>query len=120
MTAVPRVSVVIPCYERPAELARALRSVLAQTVHDFEVVVGDDGSSADLGAVVASFNDDRLRIVRREENGGIGAARNIAIGVARAPWISFLDSDDMWMPRHLEAQLEAATALPERVAAVTT
>jgi glycosyltransferase involved in cell wall biosynthesis len=96
--------VIIPCFNRGDLLRRALRSVVAQSFTDFEVVVGDDGSTEDLEAVVGEFGDGRLRVVRREANGGIGAGRNVAVQAARAPLLSFLDSDDEWMPDLLEIQ----------------
>lgn len=103
-------SVVIPCFNRSDLLRRAIESVLRQTVQDFELIVGDDGSTEDLQAVAASFGDSRIRVARRDINGGIGAGRNVAVAQAVAPLLSFLDSDDVWLPHLLETQL--AVMLP--------
>lgn len=116
----PTISVLIPCYERPVELKRAIASVLAQTEQDFEVVVGDDGSTEDLRTVTESFGDDRVRIARRDVNGGISAGRNVAASIARGRYVSYLDSDDEFLPHHLATQLAAIESAPPPVSAVTT
>lgn len=102
-----KVSVVIPTHNRPERLANALRSVLAQTEKDFEVLVIDDGSSND-GAmrVVGACQDPRLIYLRLPVSQGAAAARNAGIARATAPYIAFLDDDDEWLPEKLEAQLE--------------
>jgi len=93
------ISAVIPAYERAALLPRALASVAAQTRPPAEVIVVDDGS-ADDSALVA----ERLgaRVIRHERNRGVSAARNTALSAAGNEWIAFLDTDDEWLPRHLE------------------
>lgn len=116
----PTISVLIPCYERPVELKRAISSVLTQTEQDFEVVVGDDGSTGDLRSVTESFGDNRVRVTRREVNGGISAGRNVAASIARGRYLSYLDSDDEFRPCHLATQLNAIESAPASVSAVTT
>jgi glycosyltransferase involved in cell wall biosynthesis len=93
------VSVVIPAYNRPEMTARAVHSALGQRPHPpAEVVVVDDCSSDDTGAVAAAAG---ARVIRHEVNRGEGAARNTAIQEAREPWVALLDSDDEWLPNHL-------------------
>lgn len=93
----PRISVVIPVYNRSWELHRALESLARQTARDFEVVVCDDGSTEDICAVLALFeNQIEVRYQRIENSGGPARPRNVAIGIARGEWIAFLDSDDWW------------------------
>lgn len=93
----PRISVVIPVYNRTWELRRALESLARQTVGDFEVVVCDDGSTEDIRAVLAPFETQiEVRYERIENSGGPARPRNVAIGIARGEWIAFLDSDDWW------------------------
>jgi glycosyltransferase involved in cell wall biosynthesis len=94
-------------------IAAAVRSVLAQTRADFELIVVDDGSTDRTVDAVAPFlADSRVRLVQRE-HGGAAAARAAAIAAGSAPLISLLDSDDLWMPSYLEAMgaaLESADA----------
>lgn len=99
----PAFSVVIPVYNRAAQIRPSLKSVQAQTLPDFECLVVDDGSDdgAALAQAVADLADRRFVYVRRE-NGGGGAARNTGIALARGRYVAFLDSDDMFLPNKLE------------------
>lgn len=98
----PHFSVIIPVYNRAKTLGAAIRSVLAQSCQDFEIVVVDDGSADDPGAVVEGFQDPRIHFLRQKNQGG-GAARNTAIDAARGRFIAPLDSDDFFLPHHLES-----------------
>jgi glycosyltransferase involved in cell wall biosynthesis len=98
----PHFSVIIPVYNRAAALSAAIQSVLAQTCQDFEIVVVDDGSTDNPSRIVAEFCDPRIRFVAQENQGG-GAARNRAIDESRGRFIAPLDSDDIFLPHHLEA-----------------
>jgi glycosyltransferase involved in cell wall biosynthesis len=100
--AAPFFSVVIPVYNRATALARAIASVRAQSFTDFEIVVVDDGSKDDPRAVVEALNDPRIRFIRQDNAGG-GAARNTGIDHAQGAFVAFLDSDDAFLPQHLEA-----------------
>jgi glycosyltransferase involved in cell wall biosynthesis len=106
----PRVSVAISTYNRAHLVGRAIRSALAQTAGDFELIVVDDGSDDDTQAVLAAVDDSRLRIARHERNQGISRTRNTALGLARGEWIAFLDDDNEWVPEYLERQLALAAA----------
>jgi glycosyltransferase involved in cell wall biosynthesis len=109
----PSVSVVIATYNYGHYLAGAIDSVLAQTYQDFEVIVVDDGSTDDTPDVVRPYlYDPRVHYVRTE-NRGQPAAQNMAIRLARAPWIAFLDADDQWLPTKLEKQIDLASRVPE-------
>ena len=97
------ISVVIPTYNRSHTLARALDSVIAQSVQPLEIIVIDDGSTDDTGTLVKSqYPDVKLY---RQSNHGVSHARNRGIESANGEWIAFLDSDDAWYPGKLEAQL---------------
>jgi len=101
----PRVSVVIPTYNRRDDVARAVESARGQSLRDLEIVVVDDGSTDDTAAVLSAIDDPRLTVVRHEANRGISAARNTGVSAARAPVLAFLDSDDGWFPQKLDRQL---------------
>jgi glycosyltransferase involved in cell wall biosynthesis len=105
----PPITVVVPVYNRRDLLARALRSLQAQTFADFEVVVVDDGSSDDPQAVVESLAGPRVSFVR-QRNAGPAAARNNGCRHSRTPYITFLDSDDEALPDWLEQMVAALRA----------
>jgi len=100
------VSVVIPTFNRPAMLARAIESVLNQTYTNLEIIVVDDASEGDIEAVVRSFSDERIKLIRHEHNQGGSAARNTGIWHSRGRYIAFLDDDDEWLSQKTEKQLE--------------
>lgn len=101
-----KVSVVIPTHNRPERLANAIRSVLAQTEKDFEVLVIDDGSPDEGAAhVVRACRDARVSYIRLPVSQGPGAARNAGVTRASAPYVAFLDDDDEWLPEKLQVQL---------------
>ena len=109
----PQVSVVMPTWNRRAEVGGAVESVLAQTLGDFELIVVDDGSTdgtADL--VREAYGKDRRVRVLEKENGGCGSARNLGVARARAPLVALLDSDDRMLPHRLERQVEVLDAAP--------
>lgn len=117
---VPVVSVVIPTFNRSHVLGRCLRSVLAQTYGDFEVIVVDDGSEDDTAALVGAISDDRIVYIKHPHNLGQGAARNTGIQAARGRYIAFQDSDDEWLPNKLERQVKVFEAASEKVGVVYT
>lgn len=97
----PHFSVIIPVYNRANVLPAAIGSVLSQTCQDFEIVVVDDGSNDDPETALKQFHDPRIRFIRQDNRGG-GAARNTGIDAARGSFIAPLDSDDIFLPCHLE------------------
>ncbi len=102
----------MPVFNRQAQGADAIRSVLEQTFDGFEVVVVDDASSPPFALPEDLARDERVRLVRRSGNGGPAAARNTGAQVARGAWLAWLDSDDVWHREKLERQL----AFVERIA----
>lgn len=115
---VPRVSVIIPTYNRAHLLPRAIRSVLCQTFDDFELIVVDDCSDDDTERVVRSFDDSRIIYVRNNRNEREAGSRNRGVRTARANYLAFLDSDDEWLPRKLEKQMALFEGLSGRVGVV--
>ncbi|HEV2314375.1 MAG TPA: glycosyltransferase family 2 protein [Candidatus Acidoferrales bacterium] len=108
-----RVSVVMPAFNRAWIIGEALRSVFAQTLQDFEVLVIDDGSTDNTAEVVKSFTDWRLRYIKKEQNAGCGAAYNTGIRAATGDYVSILDSDDLWKPDKLEREVRFLDTHPE-------
>lgn len=96
------VSVIIPVHDPGQFFAPCLASVLAQTMTDFEVVVVDDGSAAEIRPT-PGMEDPRVRLVR-QANAGVAVARNVGVLHARAPLVAFLDQDDRWYPEKLALQ----------------
>jgi glycosyltransferase involved in cell wall biosynthesis len=106
----PKVSVVIPTYNRGEKVQKGINSVLAQTFSDLEIVVVDDGSSDNTGETLNRVFGDRIRYVY-QSNQGASIARNRGVAEARGGWIAFLDSDDIWESDKLECQFKALQKL---------
>ena len=112
------ISVIIPLYNKETGIATALRSILAQTYQDFEIVVVDDGSTDGSVAVVESFDDPRIHLIH-QQNAGVSAARNRGIEEAKGESVAFLDADDEWMPEFLEEIRTIQQEYPECKAQAT-
>jgi glycosyltransferase involved in cell wall biosynthesis len=98
----PHVSVVIPTFQRSSLLVAALESVLRQDMPDLDVVVVEDGESADIRLAAKHVRDPRVRFLALpHHSGNPGYVRNQALAVIDSPWVAFLDSDDRWLDRHL-------------------
>lgn len=115
--ATPRVSVIIPVYQRQADGVRALRSALAQDVEDLEILIIDDGSPDPFVLPPDLAADPRICLIRHAVNGGESAARNTGLARARGDWIAYLDSDDEWLAGKLAGQLAFAEAMEARLSA---
>ncbi len=105
------VSVIIPVYNRPRLIQRAIESVLRQTVQPDEIIVIDDGSTDATPSVLYDYVP-RIRVIRTGHR-GVSHARNVGLRAARSEWIAFLDSDDEWLPKKLQRQLEWLRAHPD-------
>ena len=104
------VSVIVPTYNRADTIKRAIRSVQAQTFTDWELIVVDDGSTDNTVALIEGC-DPRLKLIR-QENQGTAGARNAGLHASSGSYIAFLDSDDEWLPHHLELCVGFLEALP--------
>ncbi len=100
----PKVSVIIPTYNRAELVVKAVNSVLAQTFADFECIVIDDGSTDETLMRLQEIDDCRLKVLTRR-NGGVSAARNQAVSSSSGEFIALLDSDDEWVEDKLEKQI---------------
>jgi glycosyltransferase involved in cell wall biosynthesis len=112
----PRVSIIIPSYNTARLIAACLDSIFAQTFQDFEAIVVNDGSpdTAELEQVLQPYldrNPDRIVYIKQVNKRAAGA-RNTAIARARGEFLAFLDSDDTWLPNHLESQMKQFAADP--------
>src|SRR5215471_4938106 len=116
----PKVSVVIPTYNRARFLPVAIRSVLRQTFKDFEILIIDDASSDDTEAVVEGIGDSRIRYIRHEQNRRISGARNTGVRNSTGEYIAFLDDDDEWVPDKLARQVGVLDGAAQIVGAVYT
>lgn len=105
----PRISVIIPVFNRERCVACAVRSVLDQEFSDFELIVVDDGSTDDTPRVLSAF--PQIRVIRTE-NRGVSAARNLGVSHAKGDLIAFLDSDDLWLPQKLRVQADFMEKTP--------
>ena len=99
----PKISIIIPTYNRAWALKRSVKSVLQQTEKDFELLVVDDGSTDHTQDLLDTFKDPRITVITTT-NHGVSRARNKGIAEARGEWLAFLDSDDEWLPHKLERQ----------------
>lgn len=108
----PKVSVIIPTYNRGKFIGAAVQSVLDQTFQDFEVIVVDDGSTDQTGDVVQAFASEKVQYVY-QPNRGRSNARNHALGLAKGRYIAFLDSDDLYLPDKLALQVDYMDSHPE-------
>ncbi len=98
----PTVTVIIPSYNRTQFLKEAIGSVLAQDFRDFELIVVDDGSTDDTLQLLDSYPE--IRVVRQNHR-GVSTARNAGVARASGRFVAFLDSDDLWLPGKLSAQI---------------
>jgi len=110
----PFFSVIIPVYNRPREIKRALDSCLAQTRTDLEVIVIDDASQDETPDVVLGYKDPRIRLLRQRLNRGECPSRMTGVGEASAPWIVFLDSDHALLENGLRLVYEHIAHYPDQ------
>ena len=105
----PLVSVVIPYFNNPETIGRAVESVFAQTYPNIEVLIVDDGSEKELPPDIICMDPERITIERHAINRGAAAARNTGIKSSKGRYVAFLDADDSWRPEKLARQLQVLT-----------
>src|SRR5438046_1358873 len=104
----PRVSVITPLFNKAVYISETIRSVLAQTMRDWELIVVENGSTDDGPELVGQFLDSRIRLVDSVKRGP-SAARNVGINLAAGEWLLFLDADDLIEKTYLERRLIAGS-----------
>ncbi len=104
----PTVDIIIPTYNSLTWLKQTVQSVLDQSFRDFQLYIIDDGSTDDTATYVRHIEDKRVHYTY-QENRGQASARNLGIQRSHAPFVAFLDADDIWYPKKLEKQLEIMT-----------
>lgn len=114
----PTFSVITATYNRGDMINRTIDSILAQSFKDFEYIIVDDGSTDDTREVVKRYDDERIQYIRLDNNQGANFARNQGIERATGKYISFLDSDDIYLPKRLERVAEEFSNCPEDIGCV--
>jgi len=109
----PFITVVIPLYNKQNYVGKTLESVLNQSFTNFEVVLINDCSTDNSFAVVAAFDDSRIRLLSHSKNQGLSATRNTGIKNATSKYIAFLDADDLWKPDFLKEIYQLITSFPD-------
>ena len=102
----PSIAVIIPTYNREITIVQCINSALSQSYPVDEIIIVDDNSSDDTIQILNRFKDEII-ILHTKSRSGAQIARNIGIKAAKSEWISFLDSDDEWLPNKLEKQMVA-------------
>ena len=109
----PKISVIMPVYNVERFVADAVRSVLAQSFEDFELLIIDDVSPDSSIAICLSFDDPRIRIIRHRQNRGLAGARNTGIRHAEGDFLAFIDSDDCWHAEKLKRHVAHLNEHPD-------
>jgi len=110
---IPRISVIMPAYNAQQFLEESISSILKQTFTDFELLIGDDGSTDRTEEIIRSFRDERITVIRNEKNLGIVPTLNKLIEASRGEYIARQDSDDISLPSRLEKQVRFLDKHPE-------
>ncbi len=101
------VSIIMPSYNTACFIGETIKSVLAQSYENWELLIVDDCSTDDTDEVIKPYlSDSRIRYLKNEKNSGAAVSRNYALREAKGKWIAFLDSDDIWHPEKLERQVK--------------
>ena len=112
------VSVIVPLYNKAPYVKRTVKSILAQTITDIDIVVVNDGSTDEGAEIINGIDDSRIHLVQ-QNNQGPGAARNRGLSLAQGKYVAFLDADDEWLPNFLEVTLNHLNQYPDCALCVT-
>ena len=114
------VTVIVPVFNRAHAVARSIGSICSQSYRNLDILIVDDASSDDIVSAVEALKDRRVRLIRREKNGGAAAARNIGVHAAKGELIAFHDSDDVVVFDKIERQVNLLHSMPADYVAVYT
>ncbi|MBU1087438.1 MAG: glycosyltransferase [Candidatus Omnitrophica bacterium] len=114
----PKVSIVLPTYNRAGLISRAVKSILEQTYSDFELIVIDDCSTDATAPIISGFNDPRIKYIFLSKHNGAAFARNEGLKIAFGEFIAFADSDDVWLKEKLEKQVKVLKNAPDDLGVV--
>ncbi len=103
-SSIPLVSVIMPAYNAEKYISKSIQSVLEQTYQNWQLIIVNDGSKDDTSSIIKCFDDKRIRLIE-QENSGVSKARNTGIEYSDGEYIAFLDSDDIWLDKKLEVQV---------------
>jgi glycosyltransferase involved in cell wall biosynthesis len=112
----PKISVIVPTYNRERFIIKAIDSILNQTYKDYEIIVVDDGSTDETKKALQAYSQIKYIF---QDNGGVSSARNTGIMAAKGEWVAFLDSDDEWTEDYLSVQMEQVKEFPQAVGHMT-
>jgi teichuronic acid biosynthesis glycosyltransferase TuaG len=115
----PKVSIIVTTYNRENLLEKTLESILAQSYHDFELIVVDNYSQYDFFSFINKFSDKRIKAYRNENGGIIAINRNFGINLAAGEFIAMCDDDDIWEPDKLKKQVDLFLSKPSIVMCCT-
>lgn len=116
----PRVSVVIPTYNRTDFVRPAILSVLNQTYQDFEIIVVDDGTTKNTSDLITALHSKKIKYIRHEYNKGEAETRNTGILNSNGQYIAFLDDDDEWFSEKLKLQVNKIENSPQQIGLIYT
>lgn len=108
----PLISVIIPTYNRARSVGNAIKSVINQSYKNLDIIIVDDASSDNTKDIIDAVDEPRLRYISHAKNAGGAAARNSGLDAALGEYVTFLDSDDTWLPNKLELQLASIQSHP--------
>ncbi len=111
-----KISVLMPCYNAEKFIRRSIESVLSQSCPEFELVIVDDGSIDNTAAIIASYQDSRIRLLRLESNTGIVTALNVGLEACRGIYVARMDADDICLEGRLTQQCDYLDSHPDVVA----
>ena len=114
------ISIVIPVFNRAHTIRRAVESCIKQSYKNLEIIVVDDASSDNISEVMSSINDERIKFLQHDRNKGEAASRNTGLRNSNGDYITFLDSDDEWMPNKIERQLEVFNEVKQEIGLIFT